>query len=242
MTMRRTPPGMLGTGHPVTMVVTDIENSTALWDADPDGMLVAQEMHDTCLRQVLQECFGYEVFTEGDSFTVTFHEANDALKWCSLVQQRLNDLDWPIHIRNFASLDQAPDLMPTKSFLKGKRQTLENILCSMETTPDITKAAISPSGPGIFSPQGSFTTSVTNPNVNASDLSFTDKSVETLSFRTPKRVFAGLRVRMGVHTALVEQNLQRHAVTNRVIYPHDLIHITSLVQDTPCGGQVVLSS
>jgi hypothetical protein len=46
---------------------------------------------------------------------------------------------------------------------------------------------------------------------------------------------------MGVHTAPVE-NLKHHSVTNRVIYPHDLIHVTSLVQDTPCGGQVVLSS
>jgi hypothetical protein len=50
-------------------------------------------------------------------------------------------------------------------------------------------------------------------------------------------IFGGLRVRMGVHTAPVE-NLQLHAVTNRVIYPHDLIHTTSLVQGTPCGGQV----
>lgn len=33
----------------------------------------------------------YEVHTEGDSFIVAFHEAEDALKWCFLVQMSLHD-------------------------------------------------------------------------------------------------------------------------------------------------------
>lgn len=37
----------------------------------------------------------YEVKTEGDSFTVAFHEADDALKWCSQVQVSLQSLSWP---------------------------------------------------------------------------------------------------------------------------------------------------
>jgi hypothetical protein len=63
------------------------------------------------------------------------------------------------------------------------------------------------------------------------------QNVRNASELNPTRVFGGLRVRMGVHTAPAE-NLQQHFVTNRVIYPHHLIHTTFLVQDTACGGQV----
>mmetsp|Transcript_5163 Transcript_5163/g.9384 ORF Transcript_5163/g.9384 Transcript_5163/m.9384 type:complete len:728 (-) Transcript_5163:204-2387(-) len=93
--MRRNPPGMLGTGNPVTIVVTDIESSTALWAAYPEEMMQAQVLHDKCLRERMHECYGYEVHTEGDSFTVAFHEAEDALRWCSSVQTSLHSLAWP---------------------------------------------------------------------------------------------------------------------------------------------------
>jgi class 3 adenylate cyclase len=55
----------------------------------------AQVLHDKCLRERMHECYGYEVHTEGDSFTVAFHEAEDALRWCSSVQTSLHYLAWP---------------------------------------------------------------------------------------------------------------------------------------------------
>eukprot|EP00951_Prasinocladus_malaysianus_P026837 scaffold239268_cov36-Prasinocladus_malaysianus.AAC.2 len=82
------------------MLNYDVQSSTSLWDRFPDQMVTAQEMHDSCLRQALHDCYGYEVHTEGDSFTVTFHEASDALKWCAKVQQRLQKLPWPSNLRN----------------------------------------------------------------------------------------------------------------------------------------------
>eukprot|EP00873_Tetraselmis_striata_P029058 jgi/Tetstr1/449322/TSEL_003837.t1 len=95
ITMRRNPPGTNGDRRPVTIVVTDIESSTTLWAAYPEAMMEAHALHDRCLRQCLHECFGYEVHTEGDSFTVAFHEAEDALRWCSMVQTSLHSLEWP---------------------------------------------------------------------------------------------------------------------------------------------------
>ena len=53
--------------------------------------------------------------------------------------------------------------------------------------------------------------------------------------------FYGIRVRMGVHTSPVEK-VSRHPVTNRVMYPTDFVRHTTMISDTPCGGQVVISS
>ena len=53
--------------------------------------------------------------------------------------------------------------------------------------------------------------------------------------------FCGIRVRMGVHTAPVDK-VSRHPVTNRVMYPNEFVRHTTMISDTPCGGQVVMSS
>jgi len=241
MMMRRTPPGMLETDHPVTLVVTDIENSTALWDAHPDDMLVAQEMHDTCLRECLEKCIGYEVFTEGDSFTVAFHEPDHALKWCSLVQQHLNSLDWPASMdscllaqgcRQKSFLDQGPAPLPRES-----RRSLPSLIARPRSRRwsggkeprEVEKSALSLDG---ILERMDKEIDITEENIRRCTMD---------SFVSPRGDCGGLKVRMGVHTATVK-DLKQHTLTNRVIYPHDLIHVTNLVQNTPCGGQVVISS
>jgi hypothetical protein len=55
--------------------------------APPQVMDASLQLHDTVLRLLLHHCGGYEVTTEGDSFTVVFHDAVDAVKWCLSVQQ-----------------------------------------------------------------------------------------------------------------------------------------------------------
>ncbi len=44
----------------VTLVFTDIRNSTHLWEANP-GMPTAMRLHNTLLRRQLRLCGGYEV-------------------------------------------------------------------------------------------------------------------------------------------------------------------------------------
>jgi len=87
-------------GQMVTLVITDIQGSTTLWDRYPDAMSIALPMHHECLRGSLKEFYGHEVTTEGDSFQVAFHDPVDAVAWCCHVQQALMQLHWPAELQD----------------------------------------------------------------------------------------------------------------------------------------------
>lgn len=82
----------------VTLVFTDIKDSTTLWELYPMAMHVALRIHDDILRRSLRRIGGYEVKTEGDSFMVSFASVPTALKWCCTVQRELLEADWPQEI------------------------------------------------------------------------------------------------------------------------------------------------
>ena len=54
----------------VTVVVTDVQNSTLLWESCPQEMNAAIEMHDSLMRRLIAAHRGVELLTEGDSFQV----------------------------------------------------------------------------------------------------------------------------------------------------------------------------
>eukprot|EP00899_Mesostigma_viride_P019480 jgi/Mesvir1/27533/Mv07292-RA.2 len=83
---KRTPPGR---GECIATVVTDIEGSTSLWEWNPAVMNQALVIHHIVLRSLLPKYYGYESDTEGDSFTLVFHDAVDALGWAMEVQRQL---------------------------------------------------------------------------------------------------------------------------------------------------------
>ncbi|GIM03254.1 hypothetical protein Vretimale_7947, partial [Volvox reticuliferus] len=93
---KRLPPGANQRGQScmVTLVLTDVEGSTELWEWDTDVMAAAIELHDHTLRFNLSKWQGYEVQTEGDAFLVAFHEPADALGWCITSQLLLLNADW----------------------------------------------------------------------------------------------------------------------------------------------------
>ena len=82
----------------VTLVFTDVQGSTVLWDQVPDGMREALALHDAIMRETLAAADGYEVKTEGDAFMVAFASASAAVGWCLRVQERLMAADWPAEI------------------------------------------------------------------------------------------------------------------------------------------------
>lgn len=79
----------------VTMVFTDVQGSTSLWEANPKAMEQALRLHDATIRLNVAKHDGYEVTTEGDAFQVVFHDAFDAVGFCLDVQSDLLRCDWP---------------------------------------------------------------------------------------------------------------------------------------------------
>lgn len=82
----------------VSLVFTDIKNSTMLWETYPIAMRSAIKMHNEVMRRQLRIIGGYEVKTEGDAFMVAFPTVTSALLWCFTVQMQLLDVPWPQEI------------------------------------------------------------------------------------------------------------------------------------------------
>lgn len=61
------PPGL---GEFATLVITDIQSSSKLWELMPDAFYADQKEHDRLLRHMMLMFNGREVCTEGDSFQV----------------------------------------------------------------------------------------------------------------------------------------------------------------------------
>eukprot|EP01063_Lacrimia_lanifica_P023674 TRINITY_DN3130_c0_g1_i1.p1 TRINITY_DN3130_c0_g1~~TRINITY_DN3130_c0_g1_i1.p1 ORF type:complete len:1149 (+),score=316.89 TRINITY_DN3130_c0_g1_i1:59-3448(+) len=82
-------------GEPVTIVFTDIEGSTKLWEDAPGAMSVALQLHDAVVREVIFRTGGYEVKTLGDSFMIAFGSLADAVTFAADLQAKLFDAAWP---------------------------------------------------------------------------------------------------------------------------------------------------
>lgn len=84
----------------ISIVFTDIKNSTQLWETYPDAMRTAIKLHNETMRRHLRRIGGFEVKTEGDAFMVSFPTATSAMLWCFSVQTQLLSIDWPPDILN----------------------------------------------------------------------------------------------------------------------------------------------
>ncbi|OAA79587.1 adenylate cyclase [Akanthomyces lecanii RCEF 1005] len=82
----------------VSIVFTDIKNSTTLWEMYPSAMRSGIKLHNEVMRRQLRRIGGYEVKTEGDAFMVSFPTATSALLWCFAVQNELLEVTWPSEI------------------------------------------------------------------------------------------------------------------------------------------------
>jgi predicted ATPase/class 3 adenylate cyclase len=71
----------------VTFLFTDIEDSTRLWQEQPEAMSRAHALHDRILREAIEANHGHVFQVVGDSFGAAFHNAQDALT-ATLAAQR----------------------------------------------------------------------------------------------------------------------------------------------------------
>ena len=79
----------------VSIVFTDVQGSTALWESCPSDMKAAIDIHDTIMRQCYTNHHGYEINTEGDAFHLAFQHPADALAFALQAQLKLYKADWP---------------------------------------------------------------------------------------------------------------------------------------------------
>lgn len=89
----------------VTLLFTDVEGSTRLWEIDPDSMRRELKRHDTILTGGVSQNRGVVVKArgEGDSFFGVFGRAADAVAAALAIQRTLSTQQWatsyPIKVR-----------------------------------------------------------------------------------------------------------------------------------------------
>ena len=79
----------------VTLLFTDIEGSTRLWEAHAAAMRAALARHDALLRQCIDDHDGHVFKTGGDAFCAAFHTASDAMAAALEAQRALHREPWP---------------------------------------------------------------------------------------------------------------------------------------------------
>jgi predicted ATPase/class 3 adenylate cyclase len=75
--------------------MTDVEDSTRLWESDRVGMAASLALHDSICRQTAADHGGYVFSTAGDAFAIAFSTPNDAVAASLAVQRALAAADWP---------------------------------------------------------------------------------------------------------------------------------------------------
>jgi class 3 adenylate cyclase len=83
----------------LTLLFTDIENSTLLLRQLRDRWGQAQSEHRRILRAAVAEAGGREVDTQGDSFFFVFARARDALAAAESAQRAVHEHEWPDGVR-----------------------------------------------------------------------------------------------------------------------------------------------
>ena len=79
----------------VTFLFTDIEGSTALWDAHPESMRTALARHDEHLRACAERHDGQVFSTSGDGMAMAFSRSTDAVAAAVDIQRALLVEHWP---------------------------------------------------------------------------------------------------------------------------------------------------
>jgi predicted ATPase/class 3 adenylate cyclase len=87
----------------VTLLFTDIEGSTKLWERHWQAMQRALARHDKILREAIELHGGYVFKTVGDAFCATFSTATGALEAALESQRKLISTEWeqtgPLRVR-----------------------------------------------------------------------------------------------------------------------------------------------
>ena len=104
------------TGH-LTLVFTDVQASTSLWEKSPNSMKQALFIHNKLMRRLIHKWGGYEVKTEGDAFMCSFSRTSVALHWAMDLQNSLIQCEWPQEILAMSPSSEVKDPSNSKTIL-----------------------------------------------------------------------------------------------------------------------------
>ena len=79
----------------VTLLFTDIEGSTRMWEQHASAMSAALKRHDQLIRTVLVENSGYVFKTMGDAFCTAFASSSSAVQAAVALQRAVWNETWP---------------------------------------------------------------------------------------------------------------------------------------------------
>jgi predicted ATPase/class 3 adenylate cyclase len=78
----------------ITLMFTDIEGSTELWERDATAFRPAFDRHNAIIRDAAERWEGREVKCQGDSFMIAFDRATSAIYCAMDIQRALSNHDW----------------------------------------------------------------------------------------------------------------------------------------------------
>jgi predicted ATPase/DNA-binding SARP family transcriptional activator len=78
----------------VTLLLTDIEGSTQLWEAQPEAMKMALARHDEIRRQAIEGAGGHVFKMVGDAFCAAFFTPTDGLMAAIATQRAVSTEEW----------------------------------------------------------------------------------------------------------------------------------------------------
>ena len=79
----------------VTLIFTDIQDSTNLWSKFTASMAASLDLHHEVIRKAIKKHHGYEVKTAGDSFMIAVKTTEAAAKLVAQIQEDLMAEQWP---------------------------------------------------------------------------------------------------------------------------------------------------
>eukprot|EP00817_Percolomonadidae_sp_ATCC50343_P006561 CAMPEP_0117424880 /NCGR_PEP_ID=MMETSP0758-20121206/5234_1 /TAXON_ID=63605 /ORGANISM="Percolomonas cosmopolitus, Strain AE-1 (ATCC 50343)" /LENGTH=1190 /DNA_ID=CAMNT_0005208971 /DNA_START=203 /DNA_END=3776 /DNA_ORIENTATION=+ len=105
----------------VTLMFTDVQSSTALWEHSVDMMAESIRLHNQCIRAILKETGGYEVKTEGDAFMCAFESPKRAILCAMKIQKRLLKVKWPKQLLKVPEGEEIRDPKTNALLYRGLR-------------------------------------------------------------------------------------------------------------------------
>ncbi|KAG2441834.1 hypothetical protein HXX76_003442 [Chlamydomonas incerta] len=207
----------------VVLCVTDIENSTTLWETLPaDVCQSAIQLHHSTIRRAADTFKGYESATEGDSFILAFASANDCVRFCLHVQEALGSPETPWPAELLASpLAGVVTLQPPQPSLEQQQSI--RAMCG----PGILTSLLRHVAPGSDG-AGSMAQTAADDQQQVADRLC---------------VFRGLRVRIGFHGGyFTESEVSFNRASQRTVYSGAMARAAKAIGDVGRGGQVMASA